>query len=214
MKFAKIDYINLLPFYIFVKKELKNAQFKQSINYHKDFPSAINKRFKKREIDAAFISSIESKRGNFNRLNLGIVAKGEIRSVLVKKNSSFRCDSHSATSNILAKKLNIDGEVIIGDKALKRYCKDPDSYIDLASEWKKRYNLPFVFARLCVNKNYKFYKKLSKRFLSKKIKIPHYIIKKYSKTRDIPVSEIKSYLKLVSYEISTKELNSLKRFLR
>jgi len=212
--FAKIDYINLLPFYLFIKREIKNTQFKQSINYHKDFPSNINKRFKQRKIDAAFISSIESKRGNFYRLDIGIVANGKIKSVLVKRDSRFKEDSHSATSNILAKKLNIDGEVIIGDKALRRYCKDPKSYIDLANEWEKRYKLPFVFARLCVNKNYKFYKRLSSRFLSKSIKIPHYIIKRYSKTRDIPISEIKSYLKLVSYKLSTKELNSLKRFLR
>jgi len=212
--FAKIDYINLLPFYIFIKKELKNAQFKQSINYHKDFPSNINKRFKQRKIDAAFISSIESKRGNFYRLDIGIVAKGEIRSVLVKKDSNFKEDSHSATSNILAKKLKIDGEVIIGDKALKRFCNEPDRYIDLAKEWESRYRLPFVFARLCVNKNHNFYKKLSKRFLSKKIYIPQYILKNYSKKRDIPTKEINEYLKLVNYELSSKEIISLKRFLR
>ncbi len=213
MLFAKIDYINLLPFYIFTKRHIKNSQFKQSINYHKDFPAAINNRFKKRKIDAAFISSIESKKGSFYCLDIGIVAKKRIMSVLVEKDSLYEPDSHSATSNHLAKKLDIKGRVIIGDKALRAYINDPDSYIDLAFEWHNRYKLPFVFARLCVYKNIEFYKRLSKSFLNTKVHIPFYILKRYSKSRDIPIHEIQSYLDLVSYRVGKKELRSLKRFL-
>jgi len=211
--FGKIDYINLLPFYIYVRKSVRNSQFKQALDHKKDFPSSINKKFKNRKIDAAFISSIESKRGNFKRLDIGIVAKKEIRSVLVKK-GEYRPDSHSASSNLLALKLGIKGEVIIGDKALKAYLKNPALYIDLALEWNRRYGEPFVFARLCINKHNDFYQKLSKRFIKTKVKIPLYILNRYAKSRDISKNEIKSYLKLVSYEIDQKAKRGIKRFLR
>jgi len=210
--FGKIDYINLLPFYIYIKSSIKNTQFKQSLNYKKNFPSYINKEFKKRRIDAAFISSIESKRGNFKRLDIGIVATKEIKSVLVKK-GEYLPDPHSATSNLLALKLDIKGQVIIGDKALRAYIKNPDDYVDLAYEWNKRYKEPFVFARLCVNRYEHFYTKLSKNFLKKNIKIPRYILLKYAKSRNISANEIKEYLKLVSYKIDKKSKRGIKRFL-
>jgi len=182
------------------------------MNYKKDFPSSINKAFKKRKIDAAFISSIESARGNFTTLDIGIVANKEIKSVLVKK-GTFEADPHSATSNLLAQKLNIQGQVIIGDKALKLYIKDPSTYIDLAREWNKKHQVPFVFARLCVNKNRLFYHKLSKKFLKSKVKIPSYILNEYALSREIPKKEILNYLNLVSYDIGTKAKRGLKRFL-
>ncbi len=213
MLFGKIDYINLLPFYIFTKRYIRSSQLKQSIAYKKDFPSAINKKFKKRQIDAAFISSIESKRGNFSCLDIGIVAKKEIQSVLVKK-GSFMPDSHSATSNVLAKQLGIEGEVIIGDKALRAYLKDPDIYIDLAKLWYEKHHLPFVFARLCVHKKKKYYEKLSRKFVQTRVKIPRYILLRYAASRGIAVSDMKRYLNLVSYEIDSKAQKSLKLFLR
>jgi chorismate dehydratase len=210
--FGKIDYINLLPFYIFAKRYIRSSQLKQSIGYKKDFPSAINKKFKRRKIDAAFISSIESKRGNFSCLDVGIVAKREIQSVLVKE-GKFSPDSHSATSNALAKALGIEGEVIIGDKALRVYLEKPEDYIDLAKAWYEKYQLPFVFARLCVNKNHSYYKKLTEKFIKNRVKIPRYILLKYASSREISQKDIKKYLELVSYEVDTKAKKGLKRFL-
>lgn len=212
MLFGKIDYINLLPFYTFAKRHIRSSQLKQSIGYKKDFPSAINAKFKKRKIDAAFISSIESKRGNFSCLDVGIVAKKEIQSVLVRE-GDFAPDSHSATSNALAKQLGIKGEVIIGDKALRVYLKNPDAYIDLAQAWHDKHKLPFVFALLCVHKNRCYYKKLSKKFVRTRVKIPYYILQKYAKSRGIMIKDIKAYLELVSYEVDIKAKKGLKRFL-
>lgn len=212
MLFGKIDYINLLPFYTFSKRYIRSSQMKQAIAYKKDFPSAINAKFKKGKIDAAFISSIESRQGNFSCLDVGIVAQKEIQSVLVKE-GSFAPDSHSATSNALAKKLGINGEVIIGDKALRAYLENPDIYIDLAQRWHEKYQLPFVFALLCVRKNHCYYKKLADRFVQTRVKIPHYILAKYAKSREIPIKDIKAYLKLVSYKVDNKAKKSLKRFL-
>ncbi len=200
-----------MPFHIFMKKSIKSTRIKQAINYKQSFPTTINKRFKNRYIDAAFISSIESKRKNIKCLNLGIVAKKEIKSVLLKQGKTLH-DSHSASSNALANVLGLKGEVIIGDRALKAYLKNPDIYIDLAKQWHEKYKLPFVFARLCVNKRCKYYKKLSKKFLQKKVKIPNYILKSYATSRDINPNEIQKYLKLVTYHIGYKEEKSLKLF--
>jgi len=83
MIFAKIDFINLLPFYTFIKKNIKSSQIKAIITYKKSYPSAINKQFKKRKIDAAFISSVISKKCKC--LDIGIVAQKEVLSVLSLK---------------------------------------------------------------------------------------------------------------------------------
>jgi len=211
--FGKIDYINLAPFHVYLKQHIKNSQFKQSIEYKKSFPSDLNKKFKRRQIDAAFISSIESRRGNFSCLNAGIVAKKEIQSVLVKKGAKKE-DSHSATSNALAKVLGIEGEVIIGDKALKLYCENQDIYIDLAKEWYKKHGMPFVFARFCMVKHKRYYKNLINGFLKSRVKVPQYVLNRYVKRSGIECKNIKAYLKLVSYNIDRKSEKSLKLFLK
>jgi len=212
MIFAKIDFINLLPFYVFVKKNIQSSQIKQIINYKKSYPSAINKKFKKRQIDAAFISSIASR--NSNTLDIGIVAKKEVLSVLVLK-GKYEKDYQSDTSNALAKVLEIDGKVIIGDKALQYYhASSNKDFIDLAKEWKDRYDLPFVFARLCFNKHEKTLQKISKKFLKTKVKIPQYILKNYMERSGLSANQINEYLSKISYEIAHKEKRSLKLFFK
>ena len=56
MIFAKIDFINLLPFHVFIKKNITSSQLKASIEYKKSYPSSITNNFKKRKVDSAFIS--------------------------------------------------------------------------------------------------------------------------------------------------------------
>ena len=212
MIFAKIDFINLLPFYIFIKKNIKSSQIKQIINYKKSYPSIINKQFKKRSIDAAFISSIKSKRCKC--LDLGIVAKKEVLSVLALK-GEFKKDLQSDTSNALAVALDIKGEILIGDKALHYYHNSNDKeFIDLAKVWSDKYNLPFVFARLCFNKQKKYLEKLSKKFLATNVKIPQYILKQYAMKTDLSIKQIQEYLTKISYKISYKEKLSLKKFFK
>jgi len=212
MIFGKIDYINLLPFHIFLKSCNMNNAFKKAIEHKKGVPSFINKQFQKRQISAAFISSIYSNSKNIKTLPVGIVAKKQVKSVILKKGTS-KDDPASATSNMLRRVLKIDGEIFIGDRALKMYLKNPKDYIDLAKLWNEKYNLPFVFAVLCTNKYYKIYKRLANKFKKKKIKIPQYILKEYAKKSDIEAKEIKEYLKLISYNINTKEKKALKLFL-
>jgi len=212
MIFAKIDYINLLPFYIFIKKNLRSSRVKAIINYKKSYPSLINKQFKKRQIDAAFISSVAS-RGE-KGLDLGIVAKGKVLSVLCVP-GEYEKDLESSTSNVLAKVLKLDGKIIIGDKALIHYYNSQDKdFIDLAQAWNEKYNLPFVFARLCYTSHEKSLKNIVKKFTQKKVKIPQYILKRYSQRSGISPNNILKYLEKIEYKITEKEKKSLKLFLK
>lgn len=215
MKFGKIDYLNLLPFHVFLKRSSLKSYTKKSIEHKKDVPAKLNKALKKNQIDAAVISSIESRYKKYKILNMGIVAKRDVKSVLVRKNSKNKNDPASASSNMLAKILGIDGEVIIGDRALKAYLTDGDGcFYDLANIWHKKTGLPFVFGRLTCAKYTSFYKSLAKNFTKRPVKIPQYILEQYSQTRKIEKEKIIWYLKYISYKIKTKEQKSYKLFLR
>ena len=212
MIFAKIDFINLLPFHIYIKKNIKSNQLKSIIEYKKSYPSYINNKFKKRKVDSAFISSISSRNEKF--LDFGIIAKNEVLSVLLIPGLE-ESDYQSQTSNALAKVLNLKGKVIIGDKALRFYHDNKETIkIDLAKEWQKKFNLPFVFAVLCFNKNEKRLNKLTKKFDKRKVKIPYYILEKYSQRSGISKINILDYLKKIDYDLGIKEKRSLKLFLR
>ncbi|WP_457564903.1 MqnA/MqnD/SBP family protein [Caminibacter sp.] len=196
MLIGHIDYLNLLPFYQFLKKK--------NIKTIKGVPTTINRLFENKKIEAAFISSIKAK--NKKCFNAGIVAKRKVKTVLVCKGKGI--DSESATSNILAKILNQNGQVVIGDKAFnKKNC------IDLAALWYEKYRLPFVFALFCANKNHKEYQKLIDEFLSKKQKIPYYILSKHAKKLGISYKEAKEYLdKIIYYKIGWQEKKALRIF--
>lgn len=212
MIFGKIDFINLLPFNIYIKKNIKSSQLKQIIEYKKSYPSNINKKFIKKNIDVAFISSIKSR--NKKSLNLGIIAKDEVLSVLLIPGKGKE-DYQSETSNALAKILNLEGEVIIGDKALKHYYSNADNkFIDLAKQWKNQYKLPFVFAVLCINKNEKYLKNITKNFNKKHVKIPQYILNDYATKSNLTKDQISNYLKKIHYKIGIKEKSALKLFFK
>lgn len=209
MVFGKIEYLNLLPFHIFMKRFARSSQQSMSMNYYKDVPAKTNKKFLSHRVDAAFISSIRAK--NYQHVNLGIIAKKEVLSVLVIPNEKSVSDSASETSNVLAKILNVHGEVIIGDKAL-RYYLQKKQHVDLAKMWNEKHNLPFVFALLCFHKDRNLYKKIEKNFLKRKVKIPRYILNEASERTKIPQEEILNYLKYISYNLDTKAKKGLVKF--
>jgi len=192
-----------------MKRFTSSSQQKMSMNYKKGVPSKINKDFLSRKVDAAFISSITAKQ--YKHVNLAIVAKKEVRSVLVIPHADNVTDTASATSNVLARVLNVQGEVLIGDKALKYYLQNKPK-IDLAKEWNTKYNLPFVFALLCYHKDEKLYKQIQKNFLKQKIKIPQYILKQASVQTNISQRDILNYLEYISYHLDTKAKFGLKKF--
>ncbi|PHR58427.1 MAG: hypothetical protein COA44_03005 [Arcobacter sp.] len=212
MIFGKIEYLNLLPFHVFMKRYTRSSQQAQSLHYKRGVPSQINESFKTRRVDAAFISSIAS--ASCNCLDLGISAKKEVKSVLLIPGIN-KLDNESATSNVLAKVLGLEGEVIIGDKALKYYLQNKDEEsIDLASLWYEKQRLPFVFARFCYHGKSKKYKKLSNKFLRKSHKLPQYILENSSQRTGISKNDILKYLELIEYKLDAHALLSLKRFLR
>ena len=210
MVFAKIDYLNLLPFHIFLKRFNRSLHKNMITNYKTDVPSVINRRFQARRADAAFISSVKSKK--YNKSKLGIIAAKEVLSVLVIPNDKYIEDFASQTSNALAKILKLKGEVIIGDNALKYYLSHND-FIDLAKTWHEKYHLPFVFAVLCYHNSYKEIKNIEKSFLKQKIKIPRYLLKKASIKTGVKEDDILHYLTKISYKIDKKASMGLRKFL-
>jgi chorismate dehydratase len=210
MLFGSISYLNLLPFQVFLKRYISDTASKMSFRYKRAVPSQINKALKRREINAAFISSIESKKCKCT--DLGIIADQKVYSVLLLKGKN-ESDPASATSNRLSKILNLQGKVLIGDAALKYYL-DGGEGIDLAEAWYQKTGLPFVFARLCYNKHGNAIKKIAKQFARTKVKIPQYILKREAKKRDITVKQLTWYLEQIYYRMGHKEKRSLKLFLK
>ena len=132
MVIGKIDYLNLLPFHIFIKKNGIKVIEK------KGYPAQINRLFENRVVESAFISSIKSK--NKNCLDAGIIANKKVLSVLICENKENLQDKESETSNQLAKILNLKGEVIIGDKALQKfYNENKDLYFKSEPKFKARH---------------------------------------------------------------------------
>ena len=210
MIFGKIDFLNLLPFHVFIKRYARSTQFQQCLHYHKGVPSALNREFAMRRIDAAFVSSITAQ--NCHHFGVGIVAQREVLSVLSLPNAN-KDDSDSATSNLLARILDIHGEVLIGDKALRYYYSGGD-HIDLGRVWHKRTELPFVFALLCTHNHTNELHSLSHAFTAKKVKIPYYILTEASRRSGLTPKQIIHYLKFISYKVGVKEMQGYKRFVR
>lgn len=209
MVFGKIEYLNLLPFHVFMKRHISSAHTKMSMHHKRGVPSKINQEFLARRVDAAFISSISAK--GKSHVQLGIIAKKEVLSVLIVPDKEDKSDSESATSNLLAKILSLQGKVLIGDKAL-RYYLSGEEHTDMAAAWNKKYKLPFVFALLCYHKEKNIYKKIEKKFTKHKIKIPTYLLEEASKRTNIPKKEILHYLTFISYKLDIKAQHGLKKF--
>ena len=169
MLLGKIDYLNLLPFHVFLKSLSLPSYVKKSIEFKKGVPSKLCADLYYRRIDAAVISSIESRKKRYKKVSLGIVAKGDVKSVLVRKGTAARPDPASASSNALAGVLGLEGEVLIGDRALKAYLREgEDAFYDMGRAWRERTGLPFVFGRFSCVKGRGAYERLFFIFLVEK----------------------------------------------
>ncbi|WQS08553.1 menaquinone biosynthetic enzyme MqnA/MqnD family protein [Helicobacter pylori] len=214
MRFGKIDYLNMLPFDVFIKSYPTPCYFKQFLRLKKTYPSKLNKSFLFRRIDAGFISSIAGSSFALHSHSLGIVAYKEVLSVLVVDTKNA-FDKESASSNALSQALGLKGEVLIGNKALQFYYSNPKKdFIDLAALWYEKKRLPFVFGRLCYYQNKDFYKRLSLAFKHQKTKIPYYILKEAALKTNLKRQDILYYLQKIYYTLGKKEQLGLKAFYR
>ena len=210
MLFGKIEYLNLLPFHIFMQRYLRSSQEAMSFRYKKGVPSKINSEFAARRVDAAFISSIKAQKSHY--VDLGIIAKKEVLSVLLLPSKENRSDHESASSNLLAQLLGLEGKVLIGDKALRHYLQGDPHAIDLAKAWNERYDLPFVFALLCHHDHKKKIQRVAQNFKKQTVKIPQYQLHKAALRTGVSPAQILHYLTFISYELDYKAKKGLKRF--
>ncbi|WP_457608103.1 MqnA/MqnD/SBP family protein [Nitratifractor sp.] len=210
MIFGSIEYLNLLPFQVYMKRRIPSTQFQQMLRWRRAVPSEINRAFQRRRVHAAFISSVTS--GRCRCTDLGIVADGEVTSVLLLPGAA-KADRESASSNILAEILGLEGEVLIGDKALRHYLAGGEG-IDLAREWKERTGLPFVFARLCHNHHGRRIEALAAGFRPRAVKIPRYLLERHARTKGIRPAELSDYLEKIGYVMGWREKRALRLFLK
>ncbi len=210
MIFGSISYLNLLPFQVYMKRRSSSTQFTQMLRWKRAVPSVINREFHRGRVHAAFISSITSRGCNCS--DLGIVSNGPVHSVFALPGKASD-DPASASSNVLAKVLGLEGRILIGDAAL-RYRLNGGEGIDLSQAWKERTGLPFVFARLCFTRNDRRLQKLARSFSVKEWKIPQYILKKEAGKRGITPKELRWYLRHIDYRIGWREQKSLQLFLK
>ncbi len=98
MRFGKIQYLNLIPFDVFLKSYPIPTRYKSAAFANRSYPSKLNQSFLFHRIDAGFISTIagctahRKQRGT----QAGIVAKGAVWSVLsLESNGDSALGSHS-----------------------------------------------------------------------------------------------------------------------
>ncbi len=211
MIFGKIEYLNLLPFHLFLKRHLRHSNLQLSLRSKSGVPSKINRDFAARRIDAAFISSAEAQ--GRAHVRLGIIAKKSVRSVLVLPSEQFEPDSASATSNALARLLGVQGRILIGDAALRHRLSGGEG-IDLAQRWYEREHLPFVFGLLCHHRGGDLLQRLERDFVRRPIRIPYYILKHHAREKGIAPDQVLEYLRLISYTLDAKASRGLHRFWR
>lgn len=243
MRFGKIQYLNLMPFDVFLKSYPIPTRYKSAAFANRSYPSKLNQSFLFHRIDAGFISTIAGYTAHRKQrgTQAGIVAKGAVWSVLsLESNGDSSVDCHadfqstcnddkkvdsspqaqsprkdyqSDTSNALSTILGLQGRVLIGDRALQ-YRFSGGKAIDMGQVWWEKHHLPFVFGRLCYNKHAHFYANIARAFVKKRAKIPRYILQARAKACGIPSTYIREYLTHIHYHIHTKERVGLERFYR
>ncbi|HSH50745.1 MAG TPA: menaquinone biosynthesis protein [Bacteroidales bacterium] len=178
IKISAVSYTNTFPFIY----GIENNKIIQKIALSKDIPSVCAQKLLNNQVDIGLVPVAIIPDLIYSEIvaNYCIGALGMVRSVILGSNQPLEkiqkiyLDFHSRSSvmlsRVLAKnfwKINVEwsstsegfidkikdneAAVIIGDKALEAETKFPYVY-DLAQEWLKFTNLPFVFAAWVPNK--------------------------------------------------------------
>lgn len=206
-RLGAINYLNLLPFYLFLKR--RGMLQKMVIKW--GYPAQINRWLEEGRIDGAFISSVRSI--GKKCLPVGIGSRGAVWSVILCPGGD-RNDRESNTSNLLKIALDEVGEVIIGDKGLKRYFQPENECRDLGELWFQKYGLPFLFARFCCRRRCAQFEKVLKEFVKRPVKIPQYILKLEAEKRGLSPQLVKEYLQLIHFPIGWREERGFKLFIK
>ena len=99
MRFGKIQYLNLMPFDVFLKSYPIPTRYKSAAFANRSYPSKLNQSFLFHRIDAGFISTIAGYTAHRKQrgTQAGIVAKGAVWSVLsLESNGDSALGSHSS----------------------------------------------------------------------------------------------------------------------
>jgi chorismate dehydratase len=211
MRFGRIEYLNLLPFHVFMKRYVRSSQAQMMLRHGANVPSAINRAYRTGRVDAAFISSIRAKKER--HLGLGIIADGTVQSVLLIPSDTPAADRASETSNALAAVLGLQGRVLIGDPALRAFHGGIEA-VDLAAAWKARYGLPFVFALLCYRGDAVQMRRLGRAFDRHPKKIPQYLLQKASERTGVTPRGIREYLTHIHYRMDHRSQRAVELFWR
>jgi len=194
-----------------------------------DTPSALANRVRRGELDVSLLPVIAGETLGLQRVgSLGIAAEGAVDSVLVFRRRpldecrTLRLDPASRTSNVLTQLIlaevhglhpdivegEADAELLIGDAALQRASKGEPT-LDLAAEWTRWSELPFVFAAWYGDPVAEG--ALEEAFQRGRDRIEH-----YAATADLalPAGELAAYLrKRIRFRIGPREEQGLQLFL-
>ncbi len=179
IRISAVSYTNTFPFIY----GIENSKIIKHIDLSKDIPSVCAQKLLDNKVDLGLIPvAVIPKLNNYEIISdYCIGASGPVQSVILasfkplNEIETIYLDYHSRSSVMLTRilaerfwKINVkwtdtsegfenrikenEAAVIIGDKALAVVDKFPYVY-DLAEEWIKNTNLPFVFAAWVSNKN-------------------------------------------------------------
>ncbi len=230
MRVALVEFLNAVPLYYALKKNIVNNNFE----FLSDVPSQCARLLFENKVDISNASIVEYVNSDsYKILRDGCISTTKrVKSVVfflykpLNMVKTVKLDKNSKTSNVLAKVLfthkyritvdyvfegEADCELVIGDRALKRL-KNASNTMDLAVEWYEFTHLSFVFAAWITNKNLDSY--IVEKFLEAKEtgkKLISQICDEYSNI--VPKKECLSYLtKNISYDLDEEKKESIETF--
>ena len=238
---AAVSYLNTIPFLYGIQND---QDLMSQINLRLEYPSKCSNLIISGEVDLGLVPIIELIDRSYLEIigEYCIGAQGKVKTVMLYSDcplneiTSITLDYQSRTSVMLVKILaknfwkidveffdadedyidgisNNNAGLVIGDRTFN--FKDSFLYqYDLAEEWFKYTNLPFVFACWVANKP------LSKKFKKQFIKALKYgldrkelAVTKFNKKENWPV-DLNNYLENdISWNLDTLKQKALKRFL-
>ena len=235
-----VSYLNTLPFIYGI---LDDKDLMSQINLRLEYPSKCSDLLKSGEVDLGLIPIIELIDMPYSEIigEYCIGAEGKVKTVMLYSNcplneiSSIALDYQSRTSvmlvQILAKnfwKINVEffvadedyiddisnnnAGLVIGDRTFN--LKDSFLYqYDLAEEWFKYTNLPFVFACWVANKPLSdVFKQQFSNALKYGLEYKSYVIDEYAKNQNTNI-DLEQYLcEYISWDFDSQKEAALKKF--